>query len=104
MFRDILSKMGVPKAIASDDGAEFKGEFKKILQAEGIEHIVFTTHLSFIDRFTRTIKNMLFERVEHTKQSWNLLLPSVIKHIITPSIHQLVLNLMMLYLIRMHLK
>ena len=79
VLKDILSKMGVPKAIASDDGAEFKGEFKKILQAEGIEHIVFTTHLSFIDRFTRTIKNMLFERVEHTKQSWHLLLPSVIK-------------------------
>ena len=60
------------------DGPEFKGEFKHILQSEGIEHIVFTTHLSFIDRFTRTIKNMLFERVEHTGKSWHLLLPAVI--------------------------
>ena len=59
--------MGIPKAIASDDGPEWKGEFKKILQSEGIEHIVFSTHLSFIDRFTRTIKNMLFERVEHRR-------------------------------------
>ena len=79
VLRDVLQKMGIPKAIASDDGPEFKGEFKHILQSEGIEHIVFTTHLSFIDRFTRTIKNMLFERVEHTGKSWHLLLPAVIK-------------------------
>ena len=79
VLKDVLEKMGIPKAIASDDGPEWKGEFKKILQAEGIEHIVFTTHLSFIDRFTRTIKNMLFERVEHSGKSWHLLLPSVIK-------------------------
>ena len=71
--------MGVPKAIASDDGPEFKGEFKHILSGGGIEHIAFTTHLSFIDRFTRTIKNMLFERVQHTGKSWHLLLPAVIK-------------------------
>jgi len=79
VLKDVLNKMGIPKAIASDDGGEFKGEFKKILQVEGIEHIVFTTHLSFIDRFTRTIKNMLFQRVQHTKKSWHLLLQNVIK-------------------------
>ena len=43
--------MGIPKALASDDGPEFKGEFKKILQSEGIEHIVFLQHIyhSLID-------------------------------------------------------
>jgi len=74
-----LNKMGIPKAIASDDGGEFKGWFQEILDGEGIQHFVFTTRLSLIDRFTRTIKNMLFERVEHTKQDWHLLLPSVVK-------------------------
>ena len=38
-----------------------------------------TTHLRFIDRFTRTIKNMLLERVHHTKNKWHLLLPNLIK-------------------------
>ena len=38
-----------------------------------------TTHLSFIDRFTRTIKDMLFGRVQHTKKDWHLLLQAVIK-------------------------
>ena len=71
--------MGIPKAIASDDGGEFKGEFKKILQAEGIEHIVFTSHLPFIDRFTRTIKTMLFEREQHTGKSWHVFLQNVIQ-------------------------
>ena len=32
--------MVIPKAIASDDGGEFKGRFKEILDAEGIHHIV----------------------------------------------------------------
>ena len=38
-----------------------------------------TTHLSFIDRFTRTMKNMLFERVQHAGKDWHLLLSNVIK-------------------------
>ena len=71
--------MGIPKAIASDDGGELKGSFKDILDAEGVDHIVMTTHLSCIDSFTRTIKDMLFERVEHTKKDWYLLLPAVIQ-------------------------
>jgi len=70
--------MGIPKTIASDDGGEFKGIFKEILDADGILHIM-TTQLSFIDRFTRTIKNLLFERVQHTGKDWRILLPIVIK-------------------------
>ena len=71
--------MGIPKAIASDDGGECKGRFKHTSDAEGIENVVFTTHLSFIDRFTRTIKDMLSERVEHPKTDWHWLLQAVIK-------------------------
>ena len=56
ILRDVFNKMGIPKAIASYDGGEFKGRIKEILNAEGILHIIMTTHLSFIDRFTRTIK------------------------------------------------
>jgi len=68
ILRDVFNKMGIPKAIASDDGREFKGRFKEILNPEGIQHIIMTTHLSFIDRFTRTIKKVLFERVQDTKK------------------------------------
>ena len=71
--------MGIPKAIASDEGGELKGRFKDILDAEGIQHIIMTTHLSFIDTFTRTIKNVLFERVQHTGKDCHILLPNVIK-------------------------
>ena len=60
--------MGIPKAIASDDGGEFKGRFKEILYAEGIQHIIMTAHVSFIDRFVRTSTSMLFERVQRTKK------------------------------------
>ena len=50
-----------------------------ILDVEGIDHVIMTTHLSFIDRLTRTIKTMLFDAVEHIKKGWHLLLPNVIK-------------------------
>ena len=56
-----------------------QGRFKDILDAEGIQHIVMTTNLSCIDRFPRTIKNMLFERIQHTKKDWQLLFQTVIK-------------------------
>ena len=78
ILKDVLKRMGIPKAIASDDGGEFKGRFKEILDAEGIDHIIMTTHLSFIDRFTRTITNMLFERIQHTGKDWHRLLPNII--------------------------
>ena len=71
--------MGIPKAIASDDGGELKGRFKQILEDEGIDHIIMTTHVSSIDRFTRTIKIMLFERAQHTGKDWHVLLANVIK-------------------------
>ena len=56
ILRYVLNGMGIPKVIVSDDGGEFEGRFKQILDAEGIDHIVMTTNLSFIDRFVRTEK------------------------------------------------
>jgi len=74
----VCLKIGIPKAIASDDGREFKGRFKQILEDDGIYHIIMTTHLSCIDRFTRAIKNTPFERAQHTGKYWHLLLVNVI--------------------------
>ena len=79
ILRDVLNKMGIPKAIVSDDGGESEGRFKEILDGELIDHIVMTAHLTFIDRFTRNIENMFFERVQHTKKDWHLLLSNVVK-------------------------
>ena len=73
ILRYAFRKMGIPTAKASDDGGEFKGRFKEILDAEGIDHIIMTTHLSFIGRFTRTM------RVQHNKKEWRLLLPAITK-------------------------
>ena len=56
---------------------EFKGRFKETLDAEGMDHIIMTRDLSCIDRFTRNIRHVLFERVQHTK-NWHLLLSNLI--------------------------
>ena len=70
--------MGIPNVIAADDGGELKRWFKELLDAERIDHIIMATHLSFIDRFTRIIKHMVYERVQHTKKEWHSLLTNVI--------------------------
>ena len=36
ILKDVLDKTGIPKVIVSDDGGEFRGRFKHILDAEGI--------------------------------------------------------------------
>ena len=44
ILKYVFRKIGIPKAIASDDGGEFKGRFKEILDADGIDHIVLVIH------------------------------------------------------------
>ena len=34
ILRDVLNELGIPKAIVSDDGGEFEGRFKQILDGE----------------------------------------------------------------------
>ena len=74
----------------------------KALAINYIHFIVMTTHLSFIDRFTRTTTNMLFERVQHTGKECHLLLPNVINNIIIQYMTQRNLNQLMLLKIAMH--
>lgn len=73
-----------PKVIDSDDGAEWKGQFKQLLQQNDIIHIVndFGDHnsLGIIDRFSRTLKTMIAKYMtgEETKK-WVDILQKLIK-------------------------
>lgn len=73
-----------PQAVYSDDGNEWKGEFKDLLKAKNVVHIVndYGDHnsLGIIDRFSRTIKTMIakYMTANDTKK-WIDTLPSLIK-------------------------
>lgn len=82
-MKKILSDevMGVPKMIYSDEGGEFKGEFKKLLDKHKIEQIFTIGHATFIERFNRTIKEMIQKYLSstHTK-TFVLAMPELIKN------------------------
>ena len=70
-MRKAVFVMGPPKEVYSDDGGEFKGEFKKYLDGQGIKHIVTRRHAMFAERFTRYLRWHLRRRqVKYKKIGW----------------------------------
>ena len=49
--------------------------------------MIMTTHLSFIDRFTRAIKQKCYSKGYNTKKDWHLLLQAVIKQYNNNTVH-----------------
>jgi transposase InsO family protein len=61
-FEKILSNMGVPKTIYSDQGSEFKNStFQKLLDKHNIKIIYALGHAPFVEVFNRTLKNMMMK-------------------------------------------
>ena len=48
----------------------FKSVVKDFFESEGISHITTLTHANVAERFIRTIKNMVHDRVRFNKGSW----------------------------------
>ena len=66
-MRLILKRMGNPESIMSDDGSEFNSSvFRGLMDERKIELIFTHTHAVFIERFHRTIKDMLFKYLQST--------------------------------------
>ncbi len=69
-IKEAINKLGYPTKIFSDDGAEFKGNFEKFLEGERIQHTITLTHAQYAERFIKTTKKMLHDRVKHHKVDW----------------------------------
>ena len=55
----VLSHMGIPKTMYSDQGSKFKnGTFQKILDKHHIQIIFALAHAPFVEAFNKTIKNI----------------------------------------------
>ena len=74
----IFKKMGFPMSVYSDDDGAFKAKVKQFFDGEGINHIVTLTHANVVERFIRTIKNGIHDRVRFTKGEWQDMVKFVI--------------------------
>ena len=74
----IFKKMGYPISVYSDDDGAFKSKVKEFFDGEGINHIVTLTHANVVERFIRTLKNGIHDRVRFTNGKWEDMLKFVI--------------------------
>ena len=73
-LKESFKKMGFPMSVFSDDDGAFKSVVKKFFDDEGTNHIITLTHANVVERFIRTIKNMIYDRVRFNKGSWSAML------------------------------
>ena len=74
----IFRKMGHPMSIYSDDDGAFKLKVKEFLDGLGINQIVTLTHANVVERFIRTLKNGIHDRVRITNGKWEDMLKFVV--------------------------
>ena len=77
--QDIQKMGGKPQTIYSDnEGAFVSDEIQKFFKDNNIRHITTLTHAPVAERQIRTIKSMIYQRVEKTGQKWYDILGSVL--------------------------
>ena len=63
----ILKKMGTPEQVYCDEGSEFNNRgFKKLMDDNNIELILTMRHAPVVERFNRTIKEMIHKYLQAT--------------------------------------
>lgn len=74
----VFEHIGYPETIMCDEGGEFHGEFAEEAKRQGVSIIYSRTGGRFVERFIRTLKLDLFERVRSLGGSWSHYLDDVI--------------------------
>ena len=83
-LRKVISELGIPAHIYSDDGTEFKKEFREALEYWDINKLVTRGHAYFAERMIRTLKEAILRRIAAgvgRRGQWHLLLPDIISQI-----------------------
>lgn len=73
-----FKKMGYPISVYSDDDSAFKSKVKQFFDGEGINHIVTLTHANVAERYIRTLKSGIYDRVRFTKGKWEDMIKYVV--------------------------
>ena len=80
-WNQIVKALGVPSYVYSDDGSEFKSEFKQKLDYFDVDKVVSRGHAYFVERAIRTLKEALLRRISAglaARNRWHQLLPDVL--------------------------
>ena len=79
-LKEGMHKMGgKPETMYSDNEGSFNSNIvKKYLNDNNIRQIYTLGHAAYAERAIRTIKGMIYKRVEHTKQKWTDILFAVL--------------------------
>ena len=80
-WNKVVQDLGIPLNVYSDDGSEFKREFKERLDYFDVDKIVSRGHATVAERAIRTIKEALTRRLTAgvgRRNQWHLLLPDII--------------------------
>ena len=83
-MKKVFQALGVPANVYSDDGSEFKREFKELMDFWDIEKQVTRGHAYFAERTIRTIKEAMLRRIAAgagRRGQWHLMLPDVLNQI-----------------------
>ena len=73
-MKESFNKMGSPMSVYSDNDRAFQAGVEEFLEKEGITHVVTLTHANVVERFIRTMKNMIHDRVRFNRGSWTVML------------------------------
>ena len=79
-----VQALGVPANVYSDDGSEFKREFKELMDFWDMEKQVTRGHAYFAERIIRTIKEAMLRRIAAgagRRGQWHLMLADVLSQI-----------------------
>jgi len=69
-LRTTWEELGYPSSIMCDEGGEFQGEFAAECKKQDVEIVRSRTGGRFVERFIRTLKKPLFERVNSLGGNW----------------------------------
>lgn len=78
-LKKAITYMGKPKTIYSDDeGAFVSNVIQKYFKDNDIRHIITRTHAPVAERQIRTIKDMIYKRIDKTDKRWVDVLPQAL--------------------------
>ena len=73
-MKESFKKIGFPMSVYSDNDRAFQAGVKDFFDKEGITHVVTLTHANVVERFIRTMKNMIHDRFSFNRGSWTVML------------------------------
>ena len=81
---------GTPKTIYSHNESALNSQtMQDLFKKHNIRHITTLTHASIAERQIRTIKAMLYPRVEHTNETWDKLIKQVLNQYNFKQVHSI---------------